>query len=75
MFFTSAATKHLLVKTEGIVQHSTVMALTSPWQDSPAAASDDDDIDAQPTKYHDSSKPVQLFDFLQSSLLNNSCKL
>ena len=34
MFFTSTAAKHLLVKTEGIVQYSTEMALTSPWQDS-----------------------------------------
>ena len=30
MFFTSTAAKHLLAKTEGIVQHSTVMALTTP---------------------------------------------
>ena len=42
MFFTSTAAKHLLVKTGGIVQHSTVMALTTPWQDSAAAASDEE---------------------------------
>ena len=34
MFFTSTAAKHLLVETEGIVQHSTVMALTTPCRDS-----------------------------------------
>ena len=42
MFITFTAAKHLLVKTEGIVQHSTVMALTTPWQDSAAAASDEE---------------------------------
>ena len=147
MFFTSTAAKHLLIKTEGIVQHSTVIALTTPWQDSaeilqllllapsnmflnnggilsPKQISNtqkhlgilylrpdlcmqclyiyelciiylskrqnyiiqtnsldsgyDDKIDAlrnQPRKYHDSSKPGQLFDFLQSSLFDTSYKL
>ena len=42
IFITSTAAKHLFVKTEGIVQHSTVMALTTPWQDSAAAASDEE---------------------------------
>ena len=47
MFFTSTAAKHLLVKTEGIVQHSTVMVLTFPWRDSATAASDEERFDGQ----------------------------
>ena len=47
MFFTSTAARQLLIKTEGIVQHSTVMALTSPWRDSATAASDEESFDGQ----------------------------
>ena len=70
IFITSTAAKHLFVKTEGIVQHSTVMALTTPWQDSAAAASDEESFGGEVEDVENGNDYSQPAKVMKKKLIN-----